>query len=296
MRRAWRRWWRTTYAEPWKKCKKEKKEEKKREKKERKEKKKAEKMAEGGAAKAENESSSSSSSDEGEASPNGDYLKSVGESVAAMLDPLGIDVEVDVEHRGQRRRCHRGGHHRGGPWGFGMHGHFGGPSWGFRGGRGGHCPWRTTPSTASEPMPQPQQTNPTGPSQAPQEKGHDVDTNLETGEIASGVQTPMSSGNFTKANDMFEGNGWTFVPPPANLEEEVEGATRGVEQLNVSAEAPPQYVPVSGDYPNADPLVQAAVADMQRMGFSDDGGWLTALLTAYGGDIGRALDAINAKK
>ena len=89
MRRAWRRWWRTTYAEPWKKCKKEKKEEKKREKKERKEKKKAEKMAEGGAAKAENESSSSSSSDEGEASPNGDYLKSVGESVAAMLDPLG---------------------------------------------------------------------------------------------------------------------------------------------------------------------------------------------------------------
>jgi sequestosome 1 len=41
----------------------------------------------------------------GRNSPTEDYLKYVGSSVAALLDPLGIDVEIDVEHKGQTRRC-----------------------------------------------------------------------------------------------------------------------------------------------------------------------------------------------
>jgi hypothetical protein len=35
---------------------------------------------------------------------------------------------------------------------------------------------------------------------------------------------------------------------------------------------------------------------MKSMGYSDDGGWLTTLLTVNSGDIGLTLDALQAKK
>merc|ERR1712004_292566 len=38
--------------------------------------------------------------------------------------------------------------------------------------------------------------------------------------------------------------------------------------------------------------VEAALRTMQAMGFSDDGGWLSSLLRAKSGDVGKVLDAI----
>ena len=37
---------------------------------------------------------------------------------------------------------------------------------------------------------------------------------------------------------------------------------------------------------------ERVLAQLKEMGFDDDGGWLTQLLHAKGGDIGRVLDAI----
>ena len=44
-----------------------------------------------------------------------------------------------------------------------------------------------------------------------------------------------------------------------------------------------------------DPKVAGALAQMQAMGFSDDGGWLSNLLKAKSGDVGKVLDAIQPK-
>jgi sequestosome 1 len=325
-RRAWKRWYRETYgAEDHKrKHKKEKKEKKKQEEK------KTEKKEEKDSGAAHKSSDSSSSDSEGDTSPATEYLKNVGSSVAAMLDPLGIDVEVDVESRGQRRRCRRGMGMRGG-WGWpGMRGGVTGPAaaggpcggpWGMRGrwwgghgmhGGGGHfgpwgnmrarwggcCPMRPAPNqqpsgpdAASQPIrpdaPQPSEPNAEQPSGPQNATRRDLDTNSETGEMASGQF-------FVPDQD------WTMVNGAAPLAD-VEEATTGVEQLHMStAEAAVSFssIPMAPLYPSlpADPKIAEAVEQMMAMGYNNEGGWLTQLLVAHNGDIGRALDAIHAKK
>jgi hypothetical protein len=45
-----------------------------------------------------------------------------------------------------------------------------------------------------------------------------------------------------------------------------------------------------------DPKVAGALAQMQAMGFSDDGGWLSNLLKTKSGDVGKVLDAIHPNR
>merc|ERR1712198_412316 len=45
-----------------------------------------------------------------------------------------------------------------------------------------------------------------------------------------------------------------------------------------------------------DPKVAGALAQMKAMGFSDNGGWLSSLLKAKSGDVGKVLDAIQPKR
>ena len=37
--------------------------------------------------------------------PAKNYLETMGNAVADMLHPLGIDVDVDIEHNGERTKC-----------------------------------------------------------------------------------------------------------------------------------------------------------------------------------------------
>ena len=45
-----------------------------------------------------------------------------------------------------------------------------------------------------------------------------------------------------------------------------------------------------------DPKVAEALAQMKVMGFSDEGGWLSNLLKAKSGDIGKVLDVIQPNR
>lgn len=280
-RRAWKRWYKETYGDDHKrKLKKEKKERKEQEKREKKQKKEKDQQTGAGTDKKSSDSSSSSESD-ADQSPGTEYLRNVGHSVAAMLDPLGIDVEVDVETHGQRRRCRRGMRGHGtGPWWHGMRG---GPL-GMRGrfachprgppGRWCGVPpaWCTAqPAGAAAAGPQ-QSTAAPQPTQSQNVPA--ADTNAETGEMAVGqheASPPDQS--------------WMLVN---DCGADVESAATGVEQLHVSADVEPTSPDGGG--------VDRAVEQMMSMGYGNEGGWLTQLLVAHHGDIGRALDAIHANK
>ncbi len=56
---------------------------------------------------------------------------------------------------------------------------------------------------------------------------------------------------------------------------------------------PPLSVQIlPGASPQALPIEQT-VAQLQSMGFDDEGGWLTELVKAKGGEIGKVLDALH---
>ncbi|XP_064135347.1 sequestosome-1 isoform X2 [Loxodonta africana] len=208
--------------------------------------------------------------------PSVNFLKNVGESVAAALSPLvlknegmaekgclvsllsrashfraGIEVDIDVEHGGKRSRLTSAS-----------------PD---SSSTEEKC--SSQPSSCSSDPSKPEgNTECTTQSLAEQMKkmalepvGQPEEVDPSTGELQS-LQMPESEG-------------------PSSLDPSQDGPT-GLKEAALYPHLPPE----------ADPRLIESLSQMLSMGFSDEGGWLTRLLQTKNYDIGAALDTIQYSK
>merc|ERR1719234_2269229 len=197
-----------------------------------------------------------------------DYLQRVGDFVAAALDPLGIDVQVDVEtSEGQRTTVK---------------------------------PTAKQPSEAdgkkqdeaaagTEEAAKEMSTSPTKERSAslsddeewtvladkkPDNDAVEIPIQVLDKEVAPVYPTlPPTEGTTTS----------TTLTETATTQDQGAAAS--------AASAPPASIAV-----HPDPRIQVALQAMMNMGFSNEGGWLANLLEAKNGDIGKVLDILQPVK
>lgn len=225
-------------------------------------------------------SSQSSASDE--------YLNKMGASIAAFLDPFGIDVTYDV---------HANGGHQNGGWrqGCGMR-----PGGAFGFGGAGPC----GPCPAWEEMEKRHATEKK--KEKPAETNKDMETDAKSPKPNVSEDVPMME-ETRKESPGHKSNGseeWTFV---SDQEAKVASANpqTPIPMPAPATQTPPARPPppAQASAPRADSStnmypnlrIQQSLDQMLAMGFTNNGNWLSDLLTENEGDIGTTLDAIKAK-
>jgi len=186
---------------------------------------------------------------------NAEYLKNVGTFVAAALDPLGIDVQVDIETpEGQR----------------------------------------STVQTASSSS-----------SSSSTSRSSSVATDQKTKETsAEGTEKIEEPTSAKTGSDDEE---WTVVeekkeesakemPIQVPKDEEVSKIYPCLPDNQTTSSGSTSTASGSTVTSHANPKIQVALQAMMNMGFSNEGGWLTSLLEAKDGDIGKVLDILQPVK
>ncbi|KAG8523007.1 Sequestosome-1, partial [Galemys pyrenaicus] len=222
--------------------------------------------------------------------PSVNFLKNVGESVAAALSPLGIEVDIDVEHGGKRSRL-------------------------------------TPVSTSSSSTEEKCSSQPSSCSSDPNKSEGDVEgTEAVVTLMWLLFQEQMESDNCSGGDDDWTHLSSKEVDPstgelqslqlpesegPSSLDPAQEGPT-GLKEAALYPHLPPgkragpcwaqqvlgtcwldRVLLCLGE---ADPRLIESLSQMLSMGFSDEGGWLTRLLQTKNYDIGAALDTIQYSK
>lgn len=219
---------------------------------------------------------------------NVDFLKNIGEGVAAMLSPLGIDVDIDVEHDGHRTKVTSPSKAGEGVGGASSDGD--GPSSDVGGASGAG-----DADQGSKPI--------RGVGEADGRESDDEWTHLSprevdpsTGELQSLQQVDQDQDQ-DQDQGQEQGQGQEHGQDQGQGQEHGQGQDQG--QGQGQGQGPTGFMEAAL-YPHlpqeADPRLVESLALMLSMGFTDEGGWLTRLLLAKNCDIGAALDAIQFAK
>uniref|UniRef100_A0A8C2SYH2 Sequestosome 1 n=1 Tax=Coturnix japonica TaxID=93934 RepID=A0A8C2SYH2_COTJA len=203
--------------------------------------------------------------------PNVTFLKNVGESVAAFLSPLGIEVDIDVEHGGQRSKV--------------------------------------TPASNQENNGAESSSSTANQNSQSKPCWNSTDSATVVNNVTEQIQDMVIDPVPTQMEDGTDDSDWTHLsskevdPSTGELQSLQMPETDDPSSLDVAQEAPqagPTGLREAALYPHlppeADPRLIESLSQMLSMGFSDEGGWLTRLLQTKNCDIGAALDAIQYSK
>ena len=187
-----------------------------------------------------------------------EYLQRVGDFVAAALDPLGIDVQVDVETPGGQRTTVK-------------------PS----------AKTDKTEEDKQDKAASPEAVKEGSPSSSDDEEWTVLSDKKPEAEA---VQIPIQvlEKEVAPVYPTLPAEESTTTSTPRNT------TTSANETQDQGAAAPASAPPATAVHP--DPRIQVALQAMMNMGFSNDGGWLANLLEAKDGDIGKVLDILQPVK
>merc|ERR1719234_3115397 len=195
-----------------------------------------------------------------------DYLQRVGDFVAAALDPLGIDVQVDVEtSEGQRTTVK--------------------PTAKQPSEADGKKQDKTAAET--EEAAKEMSASPTKERSASLSDDEEWTVLADKKPDNDAVEIPI------QVLDKEVAPVYPTLPPTeGTTTTSTETATTQDQGASAAAaSAPPASIAV-----HPDPRIQVALQAMMNMGFSNEGGWLANLLEAKNGDIGKVLDILQPVK
>merc|ERR1711997_1364559 len=183
-----------------------------------------------------------------------DYLQNVGSFVAAALDPLGIDVKIDIETPEGRKSC--------------------------------HVSRQASSASASTSAGQEQEKEKKEEKKEEEKEKEEVVINEE-----KKADTEPAKKAATPSDDEED---WTVVTD--KKDGEAAGQEASLSLYPSLTENPPADIPTAPVASHPDPKIQVALQAMMNMGFSNEGGWLSSLLEAKNGDIGKVLDILQPVK
>ena len=185
---------------------------------------------------------------------NEDYLKNVGSFVAAALDPLGIDVKIDIETPEGRKSCH------------------------------------VSNQSSEESKDDEKKDEASGDNEEAKKEEEKQQEKTKEGSVEKSATPSDDEDEWTVLSDKKEEKDKDGSLYPSLVD------TTDTKSAPTTEETAAAVVPSAPVATHPDPRIQVALQAMMNMGFSNEGGWLSSLLEAKNGDIGKVLDILQPVK